>query len=69
MAEKQEPVQGIVVEALPNTLFRVDLDSGDRLLCYIAGKMRHHRIRILVGDKVLVEIEPYGGKSKIVRRL
>ena len=69
MENKQEPVQGAVVEALPNTLFRVDLQTGERVLAFLAGKMRLHRIRILVGDKVLVQLDPYGGKARIVRRL
>lgn len=69
MEKDIEPVQGVVAEALPNTLFRVDLDSGERVLAYLAGKMRLHRIRILVGDKVLVQLDPYGGKGRIVRRL
>mgnify|MGYP003394180593 FL=1 len=62
-------VQGTVEEALPNTLFRVVLDSGERILCYLAGKMRLHRIKVLVGDKVLVRLDPYGGKGRITRRL
>ena len=62
-------VQGTVEEALPNTLFRVVLDSGEKLLCYLAGKMRLHRIKVLVGDKVLVRLDPYGGKGRITRRL
>lgn len=69
MESNQEPVQGVVAEALPNTLFRVDLDSGERVLAYLAGKMRLHRIRILVGDKVMLQLDPYGGKARIVRRL
>ncbi|MDE2213207.1 MAG: translation initiation factor IF-1 [Patescibacteria group bacterium] len=69
MESNQEPVEGMVVEALPNTLFRVDLQNGERVLCYLAGKMRLHRIRILVGDKVLVQLDPYGGKGRITRRL
>ena len=62
-------VQGTVEEALPNTLFRVVLDSGEKLLCYLAGKMRLHRIKVLVGDKVLIRLDPYGGKGRITRRL
>lgn len=62
-------VQGVVEEALPNTLFKVSLDSGDQHLCYLAGKMRLHRIKVLVGDKVLVRLDPYGGKGRITRRL
>jgi translation initiation factor IF-1 len=69
MQKEVEPVQGVVAEALPNTLFRVDLQTGERVLAYLAGKMRLHRIRILVGDKVLLELDPYGGKARIVRRL
>jgi len=62
-------VQGTVSEALPNTLFRVVLDTGESVLCYLAGKMRLHRIKVLVGDKVLVLLDPYGGKGRITRRL
>jgi translation initiation factor IF-1 len=60
--------QGTVAEALPNTLFKVTLDSGEEVLCYLAGKMRLHRIKVLVGDKVLVRLDPYGGKGRITRR-
>ncbi len=60
---------GVVVEALPNTMFRVKFENQDELmLCYLAGKMRLHRIRVLVGDKVFVELEPYGGKGRITKR-
>ncbi|MCX6820262.1 MAG: translation initiation factor IF-1 [Candidatus Adlerbacteria bacterium] len=62
-------VQGVVEEALPNTLFRVSLESGEVILTYLAGKMRLHRIKVLVGDKVLVKLDPYGGKGRITRRL
>jgi translation initiation factor IF-1 len=61
--------QGVVEEALPNTLFRVSLENGELVLCYLAGKMRLHRIKVLVGDKVLLKIDPYGGKARITRRL
>lgn len=61
---------GIVVESLPNIMFKVRLnDSGDEILSYLSGKMRLHRIRVLVGDKVLLELEPYGGKARITKRL
>ncbi len=69
MDTKRQEVQGIVEEALPNTLFRVTLESGDTILTYLAGKMRLHRIRVLVGDKVTVELDQYGGKGRIVKRL
>ncbi len=61
---------GVIVESLPNIMFRVKLDStGEEILSYLAGKMRLHRIRVLVGDKVLLELEPYGGKARIIKRL
>ena len=58
MAQKGniEKKEGVVIEALPNTLFRVQLNDGRELLCYLAGKMRMYRIRILIGDKVDVEV-------------
>jgi translation initiation factor IF-1 len=52
-------VEGKVVELLPNTMFRVELPNGHRLLAHISGKMRLHFIRILPGDKVLLEMSPY----------
>ena len=52
-------VQGIVRETLPNAMFRVQLDSGQKILAHISGKMRMHFIRILPGDKVTVELSPY----------
>jgi translation initiation factor IF-1 len=52
-------VQGTVSEALPNAMFRVQLDNGHRILAHISGKMRMHFIRILPGDKVTVELSPY----------
>ena len=52
-------VEGTIVEALPNTMFRVDLDNGHRVLGHISGKMRKHYIRILPGDKVTLELSPY----------
>ena len=62
-------VQGQVVEALPNTLVRVELADGEQVLSYLAGKMRLHRIRVLVGDRVEIIKDPYGGRARIVRRL
>lgn len=69
MDTQQEEIQGVVEEALPNTLFRVMLGSGEVVLAYLAGKMRLHRIKVLVGDKVLLKLDPYGGKARITRRL
>lgn len=67
---KEQAVVGIVTEALPNTMFRLKIEGKEEeLLAYLAGKMRMNRIRVLVGDKVLVELEPYGGKGRITKRL
>lgn len=68
MAE-QESVEGVVEEALPNTLFRVRMPSGELVIAYLAGKMRLHRIKVLVGDKVSVHLDPYGGRARIIRRV
>ena len=52
-------IEGTVVEPLPNAMFRVELENGHRVLAHISGKMRMHYIRILPGDKVVVELSPY----------
>ena len=59
--EKEESieVEGRVIEPLPNAMFRVELDNGHKILAHISGKMRMHFIRILVGDKVKVQLSPY----------
>ena len=61
MADKEEKieVEGEVTEALPSTMFRVQLDTGHNVLATISGKMRKHYIRILPGDKVTVQMTPY----------
>jgi translation initiation factor IF-1 len=61
VAEKEDSIQmeGTVREALPNTQFKVELDNGHTVLAHISGKMRMHYIRILPGDKVVVELSPY----------
>ena len=60
-AQKEEGIQieGTVTETLPNAMFNVELDNGHRVLAHISGKMRMHYIRILPGDRVLVELSPY----------
>ncbi len=61
--------EGEVIEALPNTMFRVKLENGHLVLCHISGKMRMNYIRILPGDKVTVEMTPYDlNKARIVFR-
>lgn len=52
-------IEGVIVEALPNAMFRVELDNGHTILAHISGKMRMHYIKILPGDKVTVEMTPY----------
>ena len=52
-------VEGTVVEALPNTTFRVELDNGHRVLAYLSGKMRKYYIRVFLGDRVRIELSPY----------
>lgn len=52
-------VEGTVLEPLPNAMFKVELDNGHEVLAHISGKMRMHYIRILPGDRVLVELSPY----------
>ena len=58
---KEEPIQmtGEVVEALPNAMFRVELENGHEITCHVSGKIRMNYIRILPGDKVSVEMSPY----------
>lgn len=68
--QKENLVYGIVEEALPNALFRVVLDdTNEKVLVYLSGKMRKFRIRVLVGDRVAIVPEPYGGKGRITKRL
>jgi translation initiation factor IF-1 len=63
-------VNGVVTQALPNAMFRVDLDNGYNILCVISGKMRNNFIKVLEGDKVRIEMSPYDlTKGRIVSRL
>jgi translation initiation factor IF-1 len=61
MAKKDEKIEieGTVVELLPNTQFKVELDNGHQVLAYLSGRMRKYYIRILLGDRVRVEMTPY----------
>ena len=69
-SKKDSAVSGSVTEALPNAFFKVVRDdTKEEILTYLSGKMRLHRIRVLIGDRVLVEIDPYGGKGRIIKRL
>ncbi len=75
--EKILTAKGVVTEALPSTLFRVKLedksddneDNQKEILAYLGGKMRLHRIKVLIGDSVEIVLDPYGGKGRIVKRL
>ena len=67
--------QGFVTEALPNTLFKVKIKNSasengndSEILAYLSGKMRMHRIKVLIGDRVEVVLDPYGGKARIIKR-
>jgi len=77
-SEDTKTANGVVEEVLPDSLFRVRLLPqeeageevvGELILAYLAGKMRLHRIRVLVGDHVEMVLDPYGGRARIVRRL
>ena len=71
MAKKEEKieVEGTVMEALPNTQFTVELDNGHRVLSYLSGKMRKYYIRILLGDRVKIEMSPYDmNRGRIIYR-
>ncbi len=57
--EEKIEVEGTIVEALPNTMFRVQLDNGHEVLAYLSGRMRKYYIRVLLGDRVVVELSPY----------
>lgn len=71
--EKLTVVKGIITEALPSTLFRLEVKDNNgedkEILAYLSGKMRMHRIKVLIGDAVEVVLDPYGGKGRIVKRL
>ncbi len=63
-------VEGIVMESLPNAMFRVELPNGHKVLAHISGKIRLHYIKILPGDKVLIELSPYDlSRGRIIYRL
>jgi len=75
--EKLLTAKGVVTEALPSTLFRVKMEDKmdakiedkKEILAYLSGKMRMHRIKVLIGDSVEIVLDPYGGKGRIVKRL
>ena len=71
MADKKEVIelQGVIVETLPGTQFKVELENGHQIIAHVAGKMRKHYIRIVPGDSVTVELTPYDlSKGRITYR-
>jgi translation initiation factor IF-1 len=67
--EEKIYMEGTVTEALPNTQFHVELDNGHEMLAYLSGKMRRYYIRVLLGDRVRVELSPYDlSRGRIVYR-
>ena len=69
MSDDKQTISGTITEALPNTMFRVSIEGEQEVLAYLSGKMRIHRIKVLVGDKVTLEDNPYGGKLRIIKRM
>jgi len=67
--QQKEKVTGLITEALPATTFKVRLDNGSEVLAYLAGKMRINYIKVMIGDKVALELSPDGKRGRIVRRL
>lgn len=66
----EKPVTGVVIDALPNLTFKVELSDGSgTTLAYLSGKMRLHRIKVLVGDKVELVLAPDGVRGRVTRRL
>ncbi len=71
MAKKEVAIQadGVVIEALPATQFKVELENGHKIIAYLCGKMRRYYIRVLLGDRVTVELSPYDlSKGRIMYR-
>lgn len=60
--------KGVVIDALPNAMFKIQFEDGTEQIAYLAGKMKLHRIKVLIGDSVEVLIDQYGGKGRIVKR-
>jgi len=67
---QKEVLKGKVIESLPDATFRVELEDGRIVLAYVSGKMRLYKIKVVVGDEVLVELSPYDqNKGRIIKRL
>lgn len=68
MANDKDKQDGVVIDALPDTKFKVKLNDGREILAYLAGKMRMNYIKVIVGDKVTIELSPDGAKGRIIYR-
>ena len=69
-SSQEEEVVGSVDEALPNALFRVTVENtNSQVLAYLSGRMRMNRIKVLVGDRVALILDPHGGRARVVKRL
>lgn len=67
--QEKEKITGTIIEALPDTQFRVQLENGQEVLAYLSGKMRMNYIKVMIGDRVSLELGPDGKRGRIVRRL
>jgi len=67
--QPKDKLTGLITETLPGTTFKVKLENGQEILAYLAGKMRLNYIKVMLGDKVAVELSPDGMRGRIVRRL
>lgn len=65
----KDRIEGIVIESLPGTNFLVEPKDGEKILAYLSGKMRLHHIKVLLGDRVQMELSPDGRRGRIVKRL
>ncbi len=66
--QPKDKINGQIIEALPDTKFMVQLEDGRKVLSYLAGKMRLHYIKVMIGDRVIVELSPDGTRGRIVYR-
>lgn len=66
--QPKDKINGQIIEALPDTKFMVQLEDGRQVLSYLAGKMRLHYIKVMIGDRVIVELSPDGTRGRIVYR-
>lgn len=66
--QKEDMTKGLVIEAMPNAQFKIELEDGTEVRAYLAGKMKLHRIKVLIGDKVEMVMDKYGDNNRIVTR-